>query len=31
VSPERLVMSRPELTAGGVDVKEARRVELRLR
>ncbi len=31
VSPERLVMSRPELTAGGVDDKEARRVELRLR
>ena len=31
VSPERLVMSRPELTAGGADDKEARRVELRLR
>ena len=31
VSPERLVMSRPELTSGGVDDKEARRVELRLR
>ncbi|XVJ70280.1 MAG: OmpA family protein [Rhizobacter sp.] len=31
VSPERLVMSRPELTSGGADDKEARRVELRLR
>jgi outer membrane protein OmpA-like peptidoglycan-associated protein len=31
VSPERLVMSRPELTTGGADDKEARRVELRLR
>ena len=31
VSPERLVMTRPELTTGGADDKEARRVELRLR
>jgi outer membrane protein OmpA-like peptidoglycan-associated protein len=31
VSPDRLVMSRPELTTGGADDKEARRVELRLR
>lgn len=31
VSPERLVMSRPELTTGGANDKEARRVELRLR
>jgi outer membrane protein OmpA-like peptidoglycan-associated protein len=31
VSPERLVMNRPELTSGGADEKEARRVELRLR
>jgi outer membrane protein OmpA-like peptidoglycan-associated protein len=31
VSPERLLMSRPEVTTGGADDKEARRVELRLR
>ncbi len=31
VSPDLLVMSRPEMTAGGVDNKEARRVEMRLR
>ena len=31
VAPDRLVMSRPELTAGGPDDQEARRVELRLR
>lgn len=31
VSPDRLVMNRPELTTGGADDQEARRVELRLR
>jgi outer membrane protein OmpA-like peptidoglycan-associated protein len=31
VAPERLVMSKPELTAGGADPREARRVELRVR
>lgn len=31
VAPERLIMSRPEVTAGGPDDQEARRVELRLR
>jgi outer membrane protein OmpA-like peptidoglycan-associated protein len=31
VAPERLVMSKPEMTAGGADPREARRVELRLR
>ena len=30
VSPERLMMSKPVETTGGVDPKEARRVELRL-
>jgi outer membrane protein OmpA-like peptidoglycan-associated protein len=31
VAPDRLVMSKPELTTGGADPREARRVELRLR
>lgn len=31
VAPDRLVMSKPELTTGGTDPREARRVELRLR
>jgi outer membrane protein OmpA-like peptidoglycan-associated protein len=31
VSPDRLVLSRPEVATGGPDDQEARRVELRLR
>ncbi len=31
VAPDRLVMSKPELTTGGTDPREARRVEIRLR
>jgi outer membrane protein OmpA-like peptidoglycan-associated protein len=31
VSPERLVMAKPAVTAGGADAREARRVEVRLR
>lgn len=30
VAPDRLVMSKPEVTTGGTDPREARRVELRL-
>ena len=31
VAPDRLVMDKPMVTAGGADAREARRVELRLR
>jgi outer membrane protein OmpA-like peptidoglycan-associated protein len=31
VAPDRLVLDKPMLTGGGVDAREARRVELRLR
>jgi outer membrane protein OmpA-like peptidoglycan-associated protein len=31
VTPDRLVLDRPALTAGGTDAREARRVDVRLR
>ena len=31
VAPERLLMDKPAVTAGGADAREARRVEMRLR
>jgi outer membrane protein OmpA-like peptidoglycan-associated protein len=31
VAPDRLVMDKPMVTAGGADAREARRVEMRLR
>lgn len=31
VTPDRLVLDKPALTAGGADAREARRVEIRLR